>query len=273
MAASGRDNGDQSALAMFAAELRAGRAKAGLSRNELAAQLNYSGSLVGMIESMARVPSLEFAQRADTALGTPGTFARMQLHLRAAPFPSWFRPFAQHEQDAIALRTFEHSLVPGLLQVPEYARALLSTRMGTSRDETEQLVTARMDRQAILDRADPPLLWVVIDEHALRRPVGGRTVMAEQLDHLAEMAQRPSILIEVIPLDVGAHEGVNGAFVIADFADAPSIVYLETALTGLVVERPEDVAAVTLSYETLRAEALSRSGSLDKLKEVRQTWT
>ena len=145
--------------------------------------------------------------------------------------------------------------------------------MGTSKDETEQLVTARMERQVILDRADPPLLWVVIDEHALRRPVGGRKVMAEQLDHLVEMAQRTSVLIEVVPLDVGAHEGVNGAFVIADFADTPSIVYLETALTGLVVERPEDVAAVTLSYETLRAEALSRSGSLDKLKEVRQTWT
>jgi transcriptional regulator with XRE-family HTH domain len=92
MAVPGRDNSDQSALAMFAAELRAVRAKTGLSRNDLADQLNYSGSLVGMIESMARVPSLEFAQRADTALGTPGTFARMQLHLRAAPFPSWFRP-------------------------------------------------------------------------------------------------------------------------------------------------------------------------------------
>ena len=96
---------------------------------------------------------------------------------------------------------------------------------------------------------------------------GGRKVIAEQLDHLVEMAQRTSILIELIPLDVGTHEGVNGAFVIADFADAPSIVYLETALTGLVVERPEDVAAVALSYETLRAEALSRSGSLDKLKQ------
>jgi hypothetical protein len=89
-------------------------------------------------------------------------------------------------------------------------------------------------------------------------------------------AVRPAVVVQaVLPAapDVGAHEGVNGAFVIAEFADAPSIVYLETALTGLVVERPEDVAAVTLSYETLRAEALSRSGSLDKLKEVRQPWT
>ena len=208
---------------------------------------------------MARVPSLEFAQRADTTLGTPGTFARMQLHLRAAPFPSWFRPFAQHEQDATALRTFEHSLVPGLLQVPEYARALLSTRMGTSQDETEQLVAARMERQVILDRADPPLLWVVVNERALRRPVGGRKMW---LSSWITWWRWPSgrALIEVIPLDVGAHEGVNGAFVIADSLMRP-MVYLETALTGLVVERPEDVAAVTLSYEILRAEALSRSGS------------
>ena len=82
-----------------------------------------------------------------------------------------------------------------------------------------------------------------------------------------------SVLIQVIPLEVGAHEGVNGAFVIAEFANAPSIVFLETALTGLVVERPEDVAAVMLTYETLRAEALSRAGSLEMLKEVARTWT
>jgi hypothetical protein len=105
---------------------------------------------------------------------------------------------------------------------------------------------------------------------AVRAKAGlSRNELAAQLNYSGSLVG----MIEVIPLDVGAHEGVNGAFVIAEFADAPSIVCLETALTGLVVERPEDVAAVTLSYETLRAEALSRSGSLDKLKEVRQTWT
>ena len=270
--ASGRD-GDQSALAMFAGELRAARARAGMSRDELAAQVNYSGSLIGMIESTARVPSLGLAQRFDDVFGTTGTFARMQQHLRAAPFPSWFRPFAQHEGDATSLRSFEHSLVPGLLQTADCARALLSTRMGASEDEVDQLVTARLERQAILERDEPPLLWVVIDEAALRRPVGGRKAMRAQVEHLAEMAQRPSVLIQVIPLEVGAHEGVNGAFVIAEFANAPSIVFLETALTGLVVERPEDVAAVTLTYETLRAEALPRAGSLEMLKEVARTWT
>ena len=135
------------------------------------------------------------------------------------------------------------------------------------------MVAGRMDRQAILHRDVPPLLWVVMDEAVLRRPVGGRQVMAEQLDQLVEMAQRPNILIQVISLEVGAHEGVNGAFVIADCKKAPSVVYLETALTGLVVEKPEDVATVTLVYETLRAEALPRAGSLEMLKEVAKSWT
>ena len=97
--------------------------------------------------------------------------------------------------------------------------------------------------------------------------------MRLQVEHLAEMAGRPNVVIQVIPTEVGAHQGLVGAFVIADFASAPSIVYLETALTGLVVERPEDVSAVTLRYETLKTEALPRAASLELLREVAKTWT
>jgi transcriptional regulator with XRE-family HTH domain len=267
-----RDN-DHSALALFAAELQAARARAGMSRDELAARINYSPSLVGMVESMRRVPRLDFARRCDDALGTTGTFARLHEHLRTAPFPSWFRPFAQHEAEATSLRTFELVLVPGLLQTGEYARALLSTKVGATEDDVDQLVTARLERQIILDRDDPPLLWVLIDEEALHRPVGGRDVMQAQVEHLVEMAGRPNVVIQVIPHEVGAHQGLVGAFVIADFAAAPSIVYLETALTGLVVERQEDVAAVTLTYDTLKTEALPRAASLELLREVVKTWT
>src|SRR6266480_2910929 len=262
-----RDN-DHSALALFAAELQAARARAGMSRDELAARINYSPSLVGMVESMRRVPRLDFAQRCDEALATTGTFARLHEHLRTPLFPSWFRPFAQHEAEATSLRTFQLVLIPGLLQTAEYARALLSTRVGANEDEVEQAVTARLERQAILDRDDPPVLWVVIDEGVVRRPVGSAEVMQAQVEHLIEMAARANVVIQVIPYSVGAHEGVNGAFVIADFANAPSIVYLETALTGLVVERQEDVAAVRLTYDTLRSEAMSRAASLELLQEV-----
>ena len=90
---------------------------------------------------------------------------------------------------------------------------------------------------------------------------------------MAEMAVRTNVVVQVIPHGAGAHEGLAGAFVIADFASAPSIVYLETALTGLVVERPEDVSAVTLRYETLKTEALPRAASLELLREVAKTWT
>jgi hypothetical protein len=226
-----------------------------------------------MVESMRRVPRLDFAQRCDEALATTGTFGRLHGHLRTAPFPSWFRPFAQHEAEATALRTFELVLVPGLLQTGEYARALLCTKVGATEDEVDQLVTARLERQAILDRDNPPLFWVLIDEDALHRPVGGRDVMRVQVEHVAEMAGRPNVVVQVIPADVGAHQGLVGAFVIADFAKAPSIVYLETALTGLVVERAEDVAAVTLTYDTLKTEALPRAASLGLLREVAKTWT
>jgi transcriptional regulator with XRE-family HTH domain len=269
----GARDAEHSALSLFADELQAARAKAGMSREELAARINYSASLIGMIETRRRVPTLDFAQRCDAAFGTPGTFERIQQRLRTEPFPSWFRPFAHHEAEATALRTFQLVLIPGLLQTADYARAVLSTRVGATEDEIEQLVAARLERQAILDRDHPPLLWAVLDEGVLRRPVGGRDAMRGQVEHLIEMAQRPNVVIQVIGSNVGAHAGLLGAFVIADLAGAPSIVYLETALTGMIVERPEDVAAVTLRYDALKSEALPRAASLEVLKEVAKSWT
>ena len=146
--APGRDNGDRSALAMFAAELRAARTRAGLSRDELAARINYSGSLVGLVENMIRVPTLPFAQRLDEVLQTPGTFGRMQEHLRATPFPAWFHDWLDAEREATSLRTWEPLLVPGLLQTADYARAILAAGPEAVADEVERMVSARMDRQA-----------------------------------------------------------------------------------------------------------------------------
>jgi len=261
------------ALMAFAEELRAHRALAGMSRDDLAAKVSYSSSLIAMIETCRRSPSRKLAELIDVVFSLPGTFARLEKRLRDVPFPASFRPFVQHEAEASSLRWYELSLVPGLLQTADYARAVLSTRVGATEDEIDQAVSGRMERQAILHRDDPPLLWAVVDEAVVRRPVGGSDVMHAQVEHLAEMAERTNVVVQVIPHSTGAHEGLAGAFVIADFATAPSIVYLETALTGLVVERPEDVSAVTLRYETLKTEALPRAASLELLREVAKTWT
>jgi transcriptional regulator with XRE-family HTH domain len=271
--APGRDNGDQSALAMFAAELRAARAKAGLSRDELAALVNYSGSLIGMIETLARAPSLKLAQCLDSALGTPGTFERMQQHLRAAPFPGWFAQWPDKEAEATVLRSFELVVVPGLLQTEDYARVVLRTRVKATDDEIEEMVAARMKRQAVLARENPPMLWVIIAEGVLRCPVGGSKIMYEQLAHLGGMARRPNIVVQVVPLGVGAHEGFRGPFTIADFAASPAVAYQDTAVRGQVIEDSEDLMSLAVLWETLKAEALPRGASLDLIGEVAQTWT
>jgi hypothetical protein len=150
-----------------------------------------------------------------------------------------------------------------LLQTPEYARALFRAwRTDDDQDKVEQLVTARMERQHIFDRPKPPSFWAVLDEGVLRRRIGGEKVMHDQLVHLADMGERASIKIHVIPADAGAHMGLLGALAIAGFAgDAPGIVYFESPDEGQTTRDPGTVAKVTLTFETLRSEALPRGAS------------
>lgn len=131
------------ALLAFAEELRAHRAQAGMSRDDLAAKVNYSSSLIAMIETGRRSPSRALAELCDTVFGLPGTFARLEKRLRDVPFAASFRPFVPHEAAATSLRWYEHSIVPGLLQTEAYAHAVLSTRPNTTEDEIEERVAAR----------------------------------------------------------------------------------------------------------------------------------
>src|SRR5438477_6523362 len=151
---------DRPALVLFAAELRAARQGAGLTRDELSAKVNYISSLIGMIETGRRVPSRDLAERLDEVFGPDrGTFARLETGLRDLPYPASFRPFSAYEAEARSLRLFEHVLLPGLLQTSDYARAVLSTRPNRSADEIEELVTARLDRQVLCGVVGLPL-WV-----------------------------------------------------------------------------------------------------------------
>jgi len=163
--------------------------------------------------------------------------------------------------------------VPGLLQTEDYARAIFSTRIGITGDEIDELVAARMKRQEVLTGDSPPVLWVLMDEWVLRRPVGGRHVMLEQVNRLIEAARQPSVVIEVIPAAAGAHEGLAGAFAVADFEDGPSVGYLETAVRGQPVDSRNDVASLDLTWATLRGEALPRKASQARLEEAAKSWT
>jgi transcriptional regulator with XRE-family HTH domain len=249
-------------LALFAAELAATRAHAGLSQGELATRLTYSESLVSLIETGRRVPSLDFARRCDEELGTPGTFTRLQQHARMTPLPAWFRPWAEIEALATQLRLFEYAYIPGLLQTEDYARAVLAEQPGIRDDELAEAVAARMDRQSVLFRNDkPPLIWAVIDESVLARAVGGPKVMHEQLLQVVHLAEQPNITVQIVPLSAGAHCGLAGAFAVADVEGAGEIAYVDTVTDGYIVESASSVARVILTFDTLRSEALPRKPS------------
>lgn len=257
-------------LAEFASELRAWRAHAGLSQVQFAAQIPYSAGLVALIETGERTPSGDFAALCDTVFGAPGVFTRIWERLRELPYPASFRSFAPSEARASALRTFQHSLVPGLVQTPEYARAVLATRPGASAAETDTLVAARMERQGVLSRDDPPMLWALLDESALLRPAAPPEVMRGQLLHLAG-EERVNVSIQVVPYSAGAHSGLLGAFVLAD---PGGIVFLEDAGGGRVSEAPSEVAEVALLFEALRSEALPKGVSRDLIERVvKEKWT
>lgn len=206
-------------LDFFGAELRRWRTTAGLSQEQLGQRVGYSGAQVGKVETGERAPSRDFAQHCDQALpDAGGLFVRIHALARRwdGGYPSWFAEWVGAERRATSLCWWEPLLVPGLVQTADYARALFEAwRSAGSDDELDQLVDARMERQAILERPRPPALWVILDEGVLHRRIGSGKIMQDQLAHLAGMSGRPNITIQVVPGEVGAHVGLLGGFAIA----------------------------------------------------------
>jgi len=276
-----RDNDqDGTPQGVFGAELRYYRERAGLSQTDLAALVNVSHDVISKIETGERPPAKDFPERLDAVpeLGSGGGLARLWSNLRKGlknrAIPGWFRPWAEVEAEATALRWYEPLLIPGLLQTEDYARAILAAGPGINGDDLEDRVAGRIDRQSVLERRDPPHLWCVLDEAVLHRPVGGAKVMWAQLQHLANLAGRPRTTVQVIPASAGAHAGLLGAFIIADVDGSPSMVYLETSAEGQDTDSPTVLAHVTLRFDTLRAEALPRAASRDLIMKVAEDrWT
>jgi hypothetical protein len=138
----------------------------------------------------------------------------------------------------------------------------------TTDDVLDELVSARIGWQTILDRPRPPELWVVVDEAVLHRLIGSRKVMHEQLLHLADMSCRQSTTVQVVPAEAGAHAGLLGAFILAGFEGAPSILHAETAVVAQTIEKPALVSKAALAFDRLRAEALPRGASRDLIGKV-----
>ncbi|MCX5343807.1 helix-turn-helix domain-containing protein [Streptomyces atratus] len=247
-----------SPLDYYGWELRRQREASNLKQGQLGDIIFCTGSLIGQIETTKKIPTRDFSERVDAALGTGGVFSRLVGLVLRSQLPTWFQPYADMEARAAYISTYQAQLVYGLLQTEEYARAVLATGMP---DDLEGLVAARMERQRILEREQPPLTWAILDEAALYRPIGGREVMRNQLARLLDYADHRWMRIQVLPFEAGEHASLAGSFTTMRFDDDPDIVYTEDLISGHMTANPETVRDAARRYAHLQAAALSVEAS------------
>ncbi|MET8050651.1 helix-turn-helix transcriptional regulator [Streptosporangium sp. NPDC005286] len=260
-------------LTVFGAELRRRRKMAGLSQDQLAEITQFSQSLIGFIERGERTPSRNFAQRCDDALEAKGELVHLWEQVTRGASPKWFRDWLDVEPAAHTLHTWEPLVIPGLLQIEEYARAVIRGEPGIADEQTEKAVMARIARQEIFARPNPPMFRVVLDEGVLCRPIGGKEVMRRQLERLVEAIESPRICLQIIPMELGVTTGILGGFVIAQVAGSADTVYIQSATHGYVTNRPKDVEAIYSRYDALRAEAQPQHLSIALIREAAKLWT
>ncbi|PZF83778.1 helix-turn-helix domain-containing protein [Micromonospora deserti] len=264
----------------IARELRQLRERAGMTLDVAARQLDMSKSNLSRIEN-AQIGIKPRDVRAALALyQVTGADAEALIEIaRGAQqrgwwqsysdvLPEWFEFYVGLEAEAATLRTYEAEAVPGLLQTEAYAREVFRRTAGE--EGIERKVAARLHRQNVLYREDPVELSVVLNEAVLCRPVGGDVVMADQLAHLAKVAQLRNVTLQVLPFAAGGHPAMNSPYVILTFADAAdaAVVYLENLTMGLALEEAGQVSGYSLVHEELRRLALGPEASLTRLTEA-----
>jgi transcriptional regulator with XRE-family HTH domain len=252
---------------LLGAQLRRLRERQGITREEAGYAIRASGSkmsrlelgrvgfkerdvadlltLYGVTDETDRDTLLALAQDANS----PGWW-----HRYGDVLPGWFETYVGLEEAAALVRTYEVQFIPGLLQTEAYARAVISLGNSTaSPEEIEQRVSLRTTRQKLLTRGDSPRLWAVVDEAALRRPIGGRDVMRGQIERLIEATKLPGVILQVLPFRVGGHTAEAGAFTILRFpeSDLPDVVYVEQLTSALYLDRRDDVDSYMEAMERL----------------------
>ncbi|MEV6311560.1 helix-turn-helix transcriptional regulator [Streptomyces sp. NPDC051840] len=259
--------------ALLGAELRHRREAAGLSQEDLGAPLFVSGSFIGQLEAGTRRMQADQAQRLDEALGSEGFFVRNCAALKQSKYPDHFAEAAEAERQATTIKEYAPLLIPGLLQTEAYARAVFRAYQPTATEDViDELVAARLERAQLLADPTTPLLWVVLDEAALRRHTGGLRVMAEALRHIAALAKRHRVIVQVLPFSSGAHMALEGPLKLMSFSDAPPLAYLQGLGTGQLQDDPATVRQYELTYDLVVANALSPEASLALIASVAEDY-
>lgn len=250
------------------------RGKFGWSQPQLAAECHFSKAVISNIESFQRAPLVEHGLEIDKAFGLKNVFAAKARAVQGGSYPEAFASFPEQEGTADDLYIWEHSLVPGLLQVERYTQAIFETLLNITPDEVDRLVSGRLARQDVLFREDGsrPRLWALVDESALSRPVASPAVMHEQCTRLLEVSRMPNVSLAVVPYSSGGHIGLTGACTIVERDGYPRTVNLDDLADGRVTEDPVIVKRVALRFRSLQHEAMGNSASRDMISRMAAQW-
>nr|WP_091657812.1 helix-turn-helix transcriptional regulator [Micromonospora auratinigra] len=270
---------------LLGAQLRRLREEAGVTREAAGWEIRSSESKISRME-LGRVG---FKERDVTDLltlyGVTAADDREALlklardanspgwwHRYGDVLPGWFQSYLGLEAAAALIRTYEVQFVPGLLQTADYARAvILLGHRNAPTAEVDRRVKLRMERQQVLRRSTPPQLWAVLDEAALRRPIGGPAVMRQQLDALIEATTAAHVRLQIVPFDAGGHAAASGAFSILRFGDQdlPDIVYIEQLTSAIYLDKRDDLDYYALAMERLCVEAAPPERTPELLARIR----
>ncbi|MEU1079292.1 helix-turn-helix transcriptional regulator [Streptomyces sp. NPDC005908] len=245
------------------------RERAGLTQAALGAQIGYSEEQVSSVERGRRAPMEEFLDAADRVLEANGLMSALKGDVEKARFPKKVRDLAQLEAQAVELCAYANHVVHGLLQTPEYARALYGMRRPPYSDEqVDELVVARLARQRVFDEQPAPVFSFVQEEVTLRRPLGGRMVMRKQLEHLLEVGRRRNVEIQVLPTQREDHAGLAGALQLLRLKDGHTVGHVEVQLLNRLISDPKEIQVLEIRHGIIRAQALTPRESLAFIEKV-----
>ncbi|MET9464367.1 helix-turn-helix transcriptional regulator [Streptomyces sp. NPDC006544] len=258
-------------LKNFGEMVKAFRKRAGLTQEQLHPKVRYSVQYIGSVEQGRRHPSPRFVERAEEVLDAFGVIkiAARQLQRRRG-LASWFRRWAELENAAVTLNTYESRSVPGLLQPESYARALIEAVLPPpTPEEVEARIVARLARQELLVRTPYTVFSFILDEAVIERQTGGREVTVELINHLLECAKLPNVDLQIMPKVSPQHAGLGGPFCLLETEEHEWMGYSEGQQSGRVLTDPKDLSLLHQRYAKLRIQALNPADSAGLLMRMR----
>ncbi|TVZ79974.1 helix-turn-helix transcriptional regulator [Streptomyces sp. BK340] len=258
-------------LKAFGAAHKAFRRRAGYTQEQYAPLVQYQPGTVASIEQGQRFPPRVFVERAEEVLDAFGVLKGVYKHAtREKGLASWFRQWAELEEQAISLYTFENRLVPGLLQTEGYARAIFGERVPMLSDsEIEAMVTARVDRQFLLNDRPNTAFSFIVEEHVLRRETGGSDFMREQIEHLLEARGPRNVELQVMPTSRGAHASMDGPIQLLETPENEWFAYSEGQENSQFIVDPKKISMLHMRYAKLRSQALTPDDTRSLLERIR----